>query len=158
MHSLGSTPVPTCFLHGMYWLGILGHQCSPWGVYPSSCTCLMHPFCFFPIGMAASELARELQSEVYHYRSRVFAESTKGTYCTYRDAYFRFCELIDCALILVTTYLICQYVAYLAHTHKATPPYVIIWELLTYCTKSLTSQTLYKVTGRLPHYFEVSNK
>ena len=70
--------------------------------------------------MAASELAQELQSEVYHYRSRVFAESTKGTYRTYREAYFRFCELIDCAPIPATTYLICQYAAYLARTHKAT--------------------------------------
>ena len=52
------------------------------------------------------------------YRSHTYAESTKGTYRTYRDSYLRFCQFAGFDPVPATTLSICHYVAFLARSMK----------------------------------------
>ena len=63
-------------------------------------------------------LAAELREEIAHYRTQVFAESTKATYKTHRDTFLRFCLLMGFDPVPLQPGHLLQYVAFLARTLK----------------------------------------
>lgn len=63
-------------------------------------------------------MAKQLQEEIYFYRSHTFATNTKSTYRTHRKSYFRFCLRMGYPAVPATTEHICQYAAFLARTLK----------------------------------------
>ena len=73
---------------------------------------------FFPLGTEAELLLHDLNNEIMQYRSHTYAESTKGTYHTYRDSYLHFCQFAGCHPVPATTLSICQYAAFLARSMK----------------------------------------
>ena len=75
----------------------------------------MHRFSFPGSGCHAL-LARELTEEVCKYRNQAFADSTKRTYRTHRDAYLRFCAIMKLPSVPASSHTICQYAAFLARS------------------------------------------
>ena len=73
---------------------------------------------FFTLGRYTlpSGLAGELSQGICSFRSNLFADSTEFTYKTHRDTYLRFCYFVN--PIPATTFLICQYNAFLARSLK----------------------------------------
>ena len=85
-----------------------------WGII-----CLMPLLSFSPVGTEELKLRQELSQRVLQFQRSIFADSTKSTYRTYRNSYFRFCRLAGYESVPATTTLICQYAAF-ARTMKAT--------------------------------------
>ena len=46
-------------------------------------------------------LGQQLSHEIYQNRAQLFAESTRATYKTHRDTYFRFCAYMEYAPVPV---------------------------------------------------------
>ena len=63
-------------------------------------------------------LAVQLNREVKQYRSQLFAESTKATYKTHRNTYFRFCLYMGYPPVPVHPTHLLQYAAFLARSLK----------------------------------------
>ena len=78
----------------------------------------MHLLFSVPVGMGVQHLIRELEVEIFAYLAHTFADSTKGTYKTYRNTHFQFCLFIGCNPLPAPTQSICQYAAFLARTLK----------------------------------------
>ena len=78
------------------------------------------------------ELAKQLQKEIFHYRSNIFSETTKATYRTHRNSYLRFCQHMGYLPFPAQPAHICQYPAFLPRTLKATsiPNYLNIISIL----------------------------
>lgn len=70
----------------------------------------------FPGSGCSGLLARELTEEVSKYRNQAFADSTKRTYRTHRDAYLRFCAIMKLPSVPASSHTICQYAAFLARS------------------------------------------
>ena len=86
--------------------------------YRSANTCHLHVLTVLFIGTHNPALALQLPHEIYQYRAHLFAESTKATYKTNRDTYFRFCAYMGYAPVPVEPEHLCQYVAFLARSLK----------------------------------------
>ena len=78
------------------------------------------------------ELARQLQKEIFQYRSNTFSETTKAMYHTHRNSYLRFCQHMGYPPVPAQPAHIYQYAAFLARTLKATsiPNYLNIISIL----------------------------
>ena len=74
---------------------------------------------FSPVGIEELKFRQELNQEVLQFRLYTFADSTKSTFRTYWNSYFRFCPLAGYEPVPATTTLICQYAAFLTRTLKA---------------------------------------
>ena len=64
--------------------------------------------------IGAAQLSRALAGEVLFYRQATYAESTKKSYRTHYNAYFRFCQLLELSLVPASSSVLCLYAAYLA--------------------------------------------
>ena len=62
----------------------------------------------------------QLDTEVNQWKSLSFAESTKRTYKTHRDSYFRFCNMIKCDPIPISTDNLCRFAAFLGRSKAYT--------------------------------------
>ena len=84
--------------------------------YNTACfaICLTAVHCSSLLGSIATSLEKELQSEVYHFRSHTFADSTKCSYRTYRDSFLRFCFFMGFNPVPADSNTICLYAAFLA--------------------------------------------
>ena len=80
--------------------------------------CLMPVHYFSPLSTLAHSLANDLRQEIFHLRSFNFAESTKTTYRSHRDSFLRFCLFMGYQPLPASTYVICQYAAFLARSLK----------------------------------------
>jgi len=78
------------------------------------------------------EMAKQLQTEIFHYRSNTFSETTKAMYRTHRNSSLRFCQHMGYPPVPAQPAHICQYAAFLARTLKATsiPNYLNIISIL----------------------------
>ena len=65
-----------------------------------------------------SILAKDLQYEVFYYRSHTFSEYTKHTYKSYIDSYTRFCLLMNIPAVPASTHNIGMYAGFLARSMK----------------------------------------
>ena len=61
---------------------------------------------------------KELVEEIWFYRSQTFAQSTKRSYSTHRDAYLKFCAYMNLPSLPASSHTICLYAAFLAHSLK----------------------------------------
>ena len=75
-------------------------------------------FYFSCLGTLATNLAAELRSEIFMYRSHLLADSTKRSYTTHKNMYFRFCFIMGYCPVPATTEIICHYTAFLARSLK----------------------------------------
>ena len=88
---------------------------------PCLCICLFLAIVFwFFSGTLESVLAKDLQYEVFYYRSHTFSENTEWTYKSCLDSYTRFCLFMNIPAVPATTHNICIYVAFLARSMKPT--------------------------------------
>ena len=55
-------------------------------------TCLLTAGIFFVADCLDPQLAKQLEDEIFLYRSQTFSTNTKTTYRTHRSSYFRFCR------------------------------------------------------------------
>ena len=74
--------------------------------------------CSSLLGSIDTSLEEELQSEVYHFRSHTFANSTKHLYRTYRDSFLRFCFFMGFNPVPADSNTICLYAAFLTRSLK----------------------------------------
>ena len=64
-------------------------------------------------------MVKQLQYEVFQYRSHTIADSTKGTYKTHLNCYIKFCLFMGFPSVPATTFNICLYAAFLGRSLKA---------------------------------------
>ena len=64
-------------------------------------------------------MARQLEDEIFLYRSHTFSTNTKATYRTHQKSYLKFCQHMGYPPIPAQPAHICQYAAFLARTLKA---------------------------------------
>lgn len=70
---------------------------------------------FFIPGVLTSTL-NKLDQEVTHWRSQMFANSTKSTYSVHLRAFLKFCQLHSLNAVPASTLTITRYAAFLART------------------------------------------
>lgn len=63
-------------------------------------------------------LTRQLDAEVEHLRLLTFSKSTKHCYATHLNVYTRFCNMIGCNPVPLSTVNLCRYIAFLGRTKK----------------------------------------
>ena len=85
---------------------------------PCFCICLSTAAVCCFLGTLDSILAKDLQYEVFYYRSHTFSENTKRTYKSYIDSYTRFCLLMNIPAVPASTHNIGMYAAFLARSMK----------------------------------------
>ncbi|XP_078360978.1 uncharacterized protein LOC144645323 [Oculina patagonica] len=77
-------------------------------------------------------LAKQLEEEIFHFRSHTFSTNTKATYRTHRNSYLRFCQRMGYPPVPAQPEHICQYAAFLARSLKpaSIPTYLNIISIL----------------------------
>lgn len=76
---------------------------------------------FFVASCLDPPLARQLEDDIFLYRSYTFSANTKTTYRTHRNSYFHSCQCMGYPPIPAQPVHICQYGAFLARSLNPSP-------------------------------------